>query len=167
MSDSLVKSLRDELCSIGGETCVSAAALLLTEGHACVYCTLRLLCVKTLAFYQIEPVVLKRILCACAGVEEEAVPPLPEGQHCPGCADTIARCHNEGFREELVKAVHDCGYQYDCYILNVHQLVSFSIRQHSLWLFGHERLPFVVLVCLSALYAVNNAHMFKQRSVFQ
>lgn len=147
MSESLTKSLKEALNETSADGC-AAAGLLLTEAHCCAHCVLRLLGVKRLALYQVAPAVLRHMLSACAGLAADA-PALPEGQHCPGCADTIARCHDAAFCRELVDAVAHCGFQYDCYILNVHQLVAFNIRQHSLWLFGKDHFPFVLMTTLS------------------
>lgn len=139
----MIQSLKETLCAgAGGGDACAAAGLLLTEAHCCPYCVLRLLGVKKLACYQVAPETLRHALSVCAGLAADAAP-LPAGQHCPGCADTIARCHDDAFRRELVDAVAHCGFQYDCYILNVHQLVAFNIRQHALWLFGREHHPAV------------------------
>ena len=164
MSDAATKALGEALAARGAGAC-EAAATLLTEAHGCAYCVLRVLGIKSLALYQLEPPVLRRALCACAGVSDDAtssLPPSPpssssplstlattgvsaaagsDGKHCCGCADTISQCHDEAFCRQLVDAVRGCGYQYECYILNVHLPVAMSIRQHSLWLFAHERHP--------------------------
>lgn len=166
MSDAAAKALGEALAARGAGAREAAAALL-SEAHCCAYCVLRLLGIKSLALYQLEPPVLRRALFACVGLSESATsielshPTATteaktaecagacdaardgngKGKRCCGCADTIARCHDEAFCRELVEAVRGCGYQYECYILNVHLPVAMSIRQHALWLFVHERHP--------------------------
>ena len=157
MSDAATKSVEGALAARcrGAEGDAAACVKLLMSGaHCCAYCVLRLLGVKTMALYQKEPQELGRALATIAGVtqeeakkdQEEEEEKKKEEQHCPGCADLIASCHDDTFCHELVDAVRGCGYQFESYILNVHLHVAFSIRQHALWLYANEHFPFVAIV---------------------